>query len=81
MRARTISAPRAGTFARAGRIRRHDPKGFFSHLQKKSCLTKGSDGGSLADAWRRCAHMEMVRPECGRRPIEKARGRFPGAGS
>ena len=24
---------------------------------------------------------EMVRPECGRRPIEKARGRFPGAGS
>jgi hypothetical protein len=27
------------------------------------------------------SHGRMVRPEYGRRPIQKARGRFPGAGS
>ena len=57
MQAQTMSAPLAGTFARSGGIRRHDPKGFFSHLAMRSCPTKGSDGGSLADAWRRYAHM------------------------
>jgi hypothetical protein len=52
----------------------------------------GSDGGALADAsCGKALTWEMLRPECGRRPIqktgskkiaiEKARDRFPGAGS
>jgi hypothetical protein len=52
---------------------------------------KGSDGGALADAsCDKALTWEMLRPECGRRPIQKfrfksemqkARGRFPGAGA
>jgi hypothetical protein len=61
------------------------PKGAIWRIGAAE-FNRGSDGGSLADAscdnaltWR------MVRPECGRRPIrnspiQKARGRFPGAG-
>jgi hypothetical protein len=52
--------PRAGTFARAG------------VLKKAQTATRFATPALL---WRWCAQNP------GRRPIEKARGRFPGAGS
>jgi hypothetical protein len=62
------------------KFERHDPETCEADFRRDHA-GQGSDDGSLADAWRQCSHGKMLRPECGRRPIEKARDRFPGAGS
>jgi hypothetical protein len=49
--------------------------------EKMMLNSKSSDGNALGDAsYDNALHGEMVRRKCGRRPIEKARDRFPGAG-
>ena len=57
MRARTVPASRGGAFARADEALRLAPKLFSAVFRRDHAQSKGSDGGSLADAWRRCAHM------------------------
>ena len=81
MRARTVSAPRAGPFARAGGILRHDPETCAAALREGHAQPKARTAARLQTPGGDTLTWEMVRPECGRRPIEKARGRFPGAGS
>ena len=74
--------------AKASDIRYAVISGSFFMARLVSTNT-GSDGGALADAsCGKALTWEMLRPECGRRPIqkmeriaiEKARDRFPGAG-
>jgi hypothetical protein len=84
----TEAACERGPCPRRVPTRSREPARFERHdLEKREVVFRGdhadqgSDDGSLADAsCGKALTWEMVRRECGRRPIEKARGRFPGAG-
>lgn len=57
MRARTVPASRGGAFTRADEIQRPARELCVAVFRRYHAQPKGTDGGSLADAWRRCAHM------------------------
>jgi hypothetical protein len=72
---------RVPTRSRApAKFERHDPETSEANFRRDHA-GQGSDDGSLADAsCGKALTWGMVRPECGRRPIEKARDRFPRRG-
>ena len=65
------------------RARRQNSKDTIRNRVKRFCAIMAQKFGRRLACRRLAAirsHGRMMRPECGRRPNEKARGRFPGAG-